>query len=318
MAATTDLPAGATEYAVGEHYDEAFAGPGDPRGHYAGLLTALRETDLDALEDLVTEHVRHSGVTFGEGAPFVIDPVPRLITALEWAELEAGLAQRVRALDAFVADVYGERRAVEAGLVPARLLEGIEFLEPDLSMFPPPHSAWISIAGLDVVRGADGHFRVLEDNVRTPSGLAYALIARHATTAHLPYDGRWRNIAAELATYLRMVVAAARPEPDEDGMAVLLSDGPSNSAWFEHEVLAGMAELRLTRPEELVHDGDRLALRDGRRIQVIYRRSNADLLSTGPGELTPLGELLAPALRAGTVGTVNAFGTGVADDKRVY
>src|SRR4051794_38148225 len=104
MAATTDLPAGSTDYAVGDHFDEAFEGPGEVRAHYADLLTALRGADLDTLEDLVTEHVRHSGVTFGEGAPFVIDPVPRLITSPEWEELETGLAQRVRALDAFVAD----------------------------------------------------------------------------------------------------------------------------------------------------------------------------------------------------------------------
>jgi uncharacterized circularly permuted ATP-grasp superfamily protein len=305
-------------YQPPDGYDEAFGPEGEPRPHYRDLIAVLAGADLEVLADRVSSHMRSSGATFGDGQTFRLDPVPRLLTALEWAELEAGLAQRVRALDAFVADVYGERHAVQAGVVPEHVLAGIEFLEPDLHRFPPTTSAWISIAGLDVVRGADGHFRVLEDNVRTPSGLAYALIARHATTAHLPYDGRWRNIAAELATYLRMVVAAARPEPAEDGMAVLLSDGPSNSAWFEHEVLSGMAELRLTRPEELVRDGDRLALRDGRRIQVIYRRTNEDRLCTAPGELTELGELLAPALHAGTVGLVNAFGTGVADDKRVY
>ena len=305
-------------YQLPDGYDEAFGADGAARPHYRDLISALAGADLDVLAHRMGSHMRSSGATFGEGETFRLDPVPRLLTALEWAELEAGLAQRVRALDAFVADVYGERRAVEAGIVPAQLLEGIEFLEPGLARLPPPPGAWISVAGLDVVRGADGHFRVLEDNVRTPSGMAYALIARHATTAHLPYDGRWRNIAAELATYLRMVVAAAKPQPADAGIAVLLSDGPSNSAWFEHEVLAGMAELRLTRPEELVRDGDRLALRDGRRIQVIYRRTNEDRLWVGPGELTALGELLAPALRAGTVGLVNAFGTGVADDKRVY
>ena len=318
MTLTDGNPTTVTGYRPPGGYDEAFDAHGDARPHYRELMAALAGAQLDVLADRVSAHMRSSGATFGDGEPFRLDPIPRLLTALEWAELETGLAQRLRALDAFVADVYGERRAVEAGVVPARLLEGIEFLEPDLARFPPPPSAWISIAGLDVVRGADGHFRVLEDNVRTPSGMAYALIARHAMAAHLPYDGRWRNIAAELATYLRMVVAAAKPEPAEGGIAVLLSDGPTNSAWFEHEVLAGMAELRLTRPEELVRDGDRLALRDGRRIQVLYRRTNEDRLWAAPGQLTPLGELLSPALRAGTVGLVNAFGTGVADDKRVY
>jgi uncharacterized circularly permuted ATP-grasp superfamily protein len=298
-------------------YDEAFTAPGTPRPYYAELLAALDGCDLDLLAERVTKHMRSNGATFGMGEVFRLDPVPRLVTAVEWADLEVGLAQRVRALDAFVADVYGDRAAVQAGIVPEHLLAGIEFLE-DLDRVPPPPSAWIGIAGLDVVRGDDGHFRVLEDNVRTPSGMAYALAARQAIAAHVPYDGRWRNIAAELATYLRMVIAAARPEPEAPGIAVLLTDGPENSAFFEHRALAELAELRLTRPEELVPDHDRLALTDGRRVQVVYRRTNEDRLRGPDGALTRVGERLERALRAGTLAVVNAFGTGVADDKRVY
>jgi uncharacterized circularly permuted ATP-grasp superfamily protein len=258
-------------------------------------------------------------VTFGEGAAFHLDPIPRLVTAEEWSQLESGLAQRVRALDAFIDDMYGERLALAAGVVPESVLAGIEFLEADLLEVPPPPAGWIGIAGLDVVRDADGTFRVLEDNVRTPSGMAYALVARQALAAHLPYDGRWRNIRAELATYLRMVVAAGRPDPEQPGIAILLSDGPGNSAWYEHRELAELAELRLTRLDELVTDGgDRLALRDGRRVQVVYRRTDEDRLRGPDGRLTAVGEALLPALRAGTASAVNAFGTGVADDKRVY
>jgi carboxylate-amine ligase len=299
-------------------YDEAFDQEGAPRPHYAELLTALGDTDLDDLAERVDRHLRSSGVTFGEGSAFHLDPIPRLVTAAEWAELETGLAQRVRALDAFVDDIYGERAAVAAGVVPESVLKGIEFLETDLFQAPPPPAGWIGIAGLDVVRDADGTFRVLEDNVRTPSGMAYALVARQALAAHLPYDGRWRNIRAELATYLRMVVAAGRPEPEAPGIAVMLSDGPANSAWYEHRELAELAELRLTRLDELVTERGRLALRDGRRVQVVYRRTDEDRLRGPDGRLTPLGEALLPALREGTVSTVNAFGTGVADDKRVY
>src|SRR2546423_671068 len=298
-------------------YDEAFSAAGTPRPHYVDLLAALADCDLDLVAERVTRHMRSSGATFGTGEIFRLDPVPRLVTAAEWAELEAGLAQRIRALDAFVADVYGERAAVRAGIVPERLLAGIEFLE-DLECIPPPPAAWIGIAGLDVVRGADGHFRVLEDNVRTPSGMAYALVARQAIAAHLPYDGRWRNIAAELATYLRMVIAASKPEPEAPGIAVLLTDGPANSAFYEHRELADLAELRLTRPEELVPDRDRLALTDGRRVQVVYRRTNEDRLRGPDGALTRVGERLEPALRAGAIAVVNAFGTGAADGQRGY
>jgi uncharacterized circularly permuted ATP-grasp superfamily protein len=299
-------------------YDEAFGADGAPRSHYAELLATLEDVDLDELAARVDWHMRSSGVTFGEGSPFHLDPVPRLVTAAEWSELEAGLAQRVRALDAFVDDVHGERRAMAAGVVPDRVLAGIEFVEADLMAAPPPPAGWIGIAGLDVVRDADGAFRVLEDNVRTPSGMAYALVARQAVAAHVPYDGRWRNIRAELATYLRMVVAAARPEPEEPGIAILLSDGPANCAWYEHRELAELGELRLTTPDELVADGDRLALRDGRRVQAVYRRTDEDRLRRSDGQLTPIGEVLLPALRAGTASVVNAFGCGVADDKRVY
>src|SRR3954451_4839738 len=306
-----------TGYQPPAGYDEAFSATGSPRPHYAALLAALDGHDLDRLAERVTRQMRSSGATFGDGEVFRLDPVPRLVTAAEWAELEAGLAQRVRALDAFVADVYGERAAVHAGIVPEHVLAGIEFLE-DLHEIPPPPAAWIGIAGLDVVRGADGHFRVLEDNVRTPSGLAYALVARQGVAAHLPYDGRWRNIAAEMATYLRMGIAASKPEPQAPGVAVLLTDGPDNSAYYEHRELAALAELRLTRPSELVPDHDRLALTDGRRVQVVYRRTNEDRLRGPDGALTRVGERLEPALRAGTIAVVNVYGTGVADDKRVY
>jgi uncharacterized circularly permuted ATP-grasp superfamily protein len=148
--------------------------------------------------------------------------------------------------------------------------------------------------------------------------MAYALAARRAIAEHLPYAGRRRDIAAELATYLRWAVAASRPDPGEDGIAVLLTDGPSNSAHFEHRELAELAELKLVRPEDLVRAGDRLALHDGRRVQVVYRRTNEDRLRDERGELTAVGELLLDALRAGTVAVVNAFGTGVADDKAIY
>src|SRR5947209_13254325 len=264
MTLTDGAPSPVDGYLPPPGYDEAVSAPGRPRPHYAELLAALAEHDLDLLAERVTRHIRSTGATFGPGEVFRLDPVPRLVTAAEWAELEAGLAQRVRALEAFVADVYGERAAVRAGIVPEAVLTGIEFLEPGLERVPPPPAAWIGIAGLDVVRGADGRFRVLEDNVRTPSGMAYALAARGAIAAHLPYDGRWRNIAAELATYLRMVIAASRPEPEAPGIAVLLTDGPENAAYYEHRQLAELAELRLTRVEELVPDRDRLALADGR------------------------------------------------------
>src|SRR3954469_1836181 len=122
MTLTDGAASGAAGYLPPPGYDEAFSAPGTPRPHYAELLAALADHDLDLLAERVTKHMRSSGATFGTGELFRLDPVPRLVTAEEWADLEAGLAQRLRALDAFVADVYGERNAVNAGVIPERVL----------------------------------------------------------------------------------------------------------------------------------------------------------------------------------------------------
>src|SRR4051794_34326036 len=136
-----------TGYEPPAGYDEAFSATGSPRPHYAALLAALDGHDLERLAERVTRQMRSSGATFGDGEVFRLDPVPRLVTAAEWAELEAGLAQRVRALDAFVDDVYGERRAIEAGVVPEHVLARIGFLQDDLPPRPPPPAAWVGLPG---------------------------------------------------------------------------------------------------------------------------------------------------------------------------
>lgn len=314
-------PEGAAAYESAGAWDEAFFAAGDPREDYGPLMAALGGHDLDLLRAEVTAQLAADGVAFGAGPdvlPFVVDAIPRLLGAAEWARLEAGLAQRVRALDAWVADVYDERRALGAGIVPERVLTGIAFLEPDLRDLPPINGAHISVAGLDVVRDVNGEFAVLEDNVRTPSGMAYALAARRSVTAHLPWDGPRRDPRAEIADGLGRALEATRP-PGEDGVAVLLSDGPSNTAWWEHQALASLAGVPLVVPSQLRIRGDHLCLRDGDRpVSALYRRTDGDRLRGDDGELTPIGELLLGPLRAGTLGLVNRFGTGVADDKRVY
>lgn len=319
LASPSTLPPGGAEYDPGDAYDEAFAAPGEPRPLYEDLLEALAGHDLEALREDVAAHLATRGVDFGgSGAwPFVVDPVPRLIDRDEWERTQAGLVQRVRALDAWVADVHGERRAIEAGIVPERVLAQCAFAEPDLHDVPPPPGARIGIAGLDMVRDAAGELRVLEDNCRTPSGLAYALAARDAIEVCLPHRESVRNVRSELIGLLSGALAAARP--DEEGIVALLSDGAANTAWFEHRTLAGMIGVRLLTPDDLRADGDRLVLRaSGRPVDALYRRTDVDRLRDERGELTDLGELLLPALRAGTLGLVNAFGTGVADDKAVY
>ncbi len=307
------------DYAPAEGWDEAFAADGSPRPLYASLLAELAERDLAELAGSVAEHAAGEGATFGGDRAFPIDPIPRLIAADEWSELEAGLGQRVRALNAFVGDLARERRVVEAGVVPERLAATLPFLEPDLADVPDPVAAHIAIAGLDVVRDGAGRFHVLEDNVRTPSGMAYLLATRRATKAHLGYDEPRRPVRAALANLLGRVLSAARPRPDSDAAVVVLSDGPGNSAYFEHRVLAELAGVPLVHPADVRLDGGQLMVRaTGRPIQVVYRRTDEDRLRGPDGALTALGELLLPALRAGSLSVVNGFGTGLADDKRIY
>ena len=239
------------------------------------------------------------GVTFGAKGDerFHVDPVPRLIEAAEWEPLAAGLSQRVRALDRWCADVYGAREIVRDGIVPARVIETIETYEPELQGFQPP--LWVGIAGLDIVRDANGHFLVLEDNLRTPSGLAYAVAARHASTELLQPEEPPLPLDA-LPELLRDTLVAAAPV--DKPRAIVLTDGPDNPAYWEHAWLAGAIGVPVVHLDELDLDG----------VDVVYRRTNGDRLDG------PTGGALGDAWREGRIGLVNGFGVGVGDDKLVH
>jgi uncharacterized circularly permuted ATP-grasp superfamily protein len=286
-------------------YDEVVGADGAIRPEARGAMRALAGRDLEELAVAVERHGADEGVVFHSAVGdevFVIDPVPRVIAAAEWSHLEAGLAQRVRALNAFVADVYGERRIVAEGVVPQHVLEGAEYFEPGMQGVEPPGGLWIGIAGLDLVRDADGRFRVLEDNVRTPSGFAYAAAARRALVTHLEVEPSDRPRRLDALPEMLWHALRAAAATDASPRAVLLTDGEENPAYYEHQWAAEALGVPLVEPETLDLDA----------VDVIYRRTNADRLDTGVGEL-----LLEP-LRAGRVGVVNAFGTGVADDKLTH
>ena len=238
-------------------------------------------------------------VTFGADGDerFHLDPVPRVIGAAEWEPLAAGLAQRVRALDRWCADVYGERRIVRDGVVPERVIETIETYEPQLQGLELP--CWVGIAGLDVVRAPDGRFLVLEDNLRTPSGLAYTVEARRATERLLPPAAAPRplgELPALIASTAQAVSPVAAPR-----MAVL-TDGPGNAAHWEHAWIADALGVPLVEVEDL----------DPSAVDVVYRRTNGSRLDD------PAGRLLGGPWRAGRLGLVNAFGVGVGDDKLAH
>src|SRR4051794_18589539 len=235
-------------------YDEAVDEEGRPRPVYDGALGALAGRDLDALTTRVDDRVAAEGVCFhsdvGDEA-FLIDPVPRALDAEEWGAIEAGLGQRVRALNRFVADVYADRRIVAEGLVPERVIETAEYYEPAMAGVRPPGDLWIGVSGLDLVRGADGRFLVLEDNVRTPSGCAYAAAARRALAAELdvPPSDAPRPLD-DLPSMLAATLAAAAPDGSE-GRAAILTDGERNAAYYEHEWLAEALGIPLLEPDDL-------------------------------------------------------------------
>jgi uncharacterized circularly permuted ATP-grasp superfamily protein len=306
-------------------FDEALEPDGSPRPFYADLLAALERADLAALAALLADDVAAAGVSFRaddeEDDSFYLDGVPRLLEAESWAGLAAGLEQRVRALDRFVADVYGEREIVAAGVVPARAIDSCDHLEPTLRELPTP-PVRIAVAGLDVVRDATGEFLVLEDNVRTPSGLAYALAAREALDRHFPEQtSAPPQPVTEAVAMLRRALFAAAPEGVEEPSIVVLSDGPVNSAFYEHKRLARELVLPGVTLDDLSVRAGRLHARcDGtdRPVDVVYRRTDEDRLTDEDGRHTTVGAALHEPLRNGTLTVMNGFGTGVADDKLIH
>ena len=299
-------------------YDEAYERPGVPRAHYADLLADLRGTDLRELAEQAADWVDVYGVTFA-GAPFAIDPVPRVLTAAEWSELEAGLVQRVRALNAFVRDVHGPRAIVEAGVVPPVLVASADHHEPAMAGMAEHEANPIAVAGLDVVRDPDGRFLVLEDNLRTPSGVAYAAAARQASEALFPERPPLRDVSCGFD----LLGAALRAAADgvEDPFVVQVSDGPGNSAWYEHQAVSERLGIPLVGVDDLdVDDGGLVACVDDeqRPVDVVYRRTNDERLIDADGRPTPLGAVLVEPLRRGRVACANAFGAGVADDKLAH
>ena len=271
------------------------------------------DLDLDGLKAGVRARLARSGVLFrpvsGRSA-FPLDPIPRVIAEADWLRVTGALGQRVRALNAFVADAYGERRIVREGVMPERVIETAGHYEPAMRGVRPPGDLWVGVAGLDLVRDGDGEFRVLEDNLLTPSGFGYVVAAREAILPELdpPAEAAPRSFA-ELPLDLAGALRAASPVEREPYLVVLTE--PDNAARWEHAWAADALGIPLVEPGDLRLDGDRV--RHGEfAVDVVYRRADADMLDCD------VGRLLEPAVRAGTLGVVNAYGCGVGDDKLAH
>jgi uncharacterized circularly permuted ATP-grasp superfamily protein len=309
-------------YDLDRTFDEAFAPDGRPRPGYGPLIEALSDVPLDSLAAAVRGELAQRGVTFGDRhTTFPVDPVPRILGPDDWHVLEQGLAQRVRALQAFVADAYGERRMVAAGRIPREAIETADHFEPWMLDVPMEPWAYAPVAGPDVVRDSDGALRVLEDNLRTPSGVAYVWAVRAAADTHLPLEPpAGRQTAHKAIERLGRTLQAAAP--GGEGYAVLLSDGPANSAWYEHRDLSARLGIPLVLPGDVHLRGGRLhAVVDGvsRTVDVVYRRTDEDRLREPvSGKPTWLADLLLEPCRRGRLACVNGLGSGVADDKLVH
>jgi len=300
--------------------DEAYEPDGEPRPLYRELLEELGRRDLGELQGRIEAKVAGSGLTFGEDRPIPIDPVPRLIDGKEWESLEAGLVQRARALNAFIADAYGPQRIFDAGVVPRPLLETSEGYAPAMAGLLDAGAPPATVAGLDLVRGTDGELRVLEDNLRMPSGACYSLAIREIVEPELDAPARPLGLGGYLEK-LGEAIRDAAPTERREPFAVVLSDGPENGAWYEHERVGRELGLPIVTPEQLESSGESLFARigrDRRQVDVLYRRLDADQITEPDGSPTALGELLLPALRSGRLRCANAFGTGLADDKLAH
>ena len=269
--------------------DECVTEDGRPRPPYARTLAAALAdgSPLAGMREEAGAWFAARGITFGvpaagDGAPIIpFDPIPRVLAAAEWRTLERALGQRVMALDAFIADCYGAQRALREGIVPARLVYSSTGYLRDLVGVRPPRSTHCHVAGIDVVR-VDGAFMVLEDNVRVPSGIAYALVAREAML-ELAHD--WISAAGVrsidgYATRLRRSLQRIAPRPWQASIAVL-TPGPYNAAFFEHRMLAdAIGGMLVTGNELVVHEDEVYCRHQGalERVDVVYSRVNAEWL----------------------------------------
>ncbi|MCS6710779.1 circularly permuted type 2 ATP-grasp protein [Brachybacterium sp. EF45031] len=319
-------------YEPGGDGDEMIAADGTVRETYAGLhagLTDLGVEEFGARSESLARSYLAQGVTFdyaGEERPFPIDAVPRVIAPEEWARVSVGIAQRVRALEAFLDDLYTEQRAIGDGVVPAELVSSSTYVVEAMRGYRPPNGVRIHISGIDLVRDGSGGFRVLEDNVRTPSGVSYVLSNRRAMTQTFPeLFARYsvRRVDEYPGRLLRALEAAAPESAGGDPTVVVLTPGRYNSAYFEHSLLARTMGVELVEGSDLVVRNDRVYMRTTaglQRVDVIYKRTDDDFLD--PEVFRPDSMLGVPglirAVLAGTVVLANAVGNGIADDKLTY
>ncbi|MBD8728800.1 circularly permuted type 2 ATP-grasp protein [Frigoribacterium sp. CFBP 13707] len=312
-------------------WDEMFERDGTPRRAYHEIhatLEGMTQDDLRHRTAALADSYLAQGVTFdfaGEERPFPLDAVPRVIEQPEWASVEKGVAQRVRALEAFLSDVYGAQRAVADGVIPARLITSSSHFHRQAAGIEPSGGARIQVSGIDLVRDEAGAWRVLEDNVRVPSGVSYVISNRRVMAQTLPelfVSMRVRPVG-DYPNRLLAALKKSAPSGVDEPTVVVLTPGVFNSAYYEHTLLARLMGVELVEGRDLYCSGGRVFMRTTggpERVDVIYRRVDDEFLD--PLQFRADSVLGSPGLlmaaRLGTVTIANAVGNGVADDKLVY
>ena len=323
-------------YETGPFFDELITDAGKPRvaaRRAVNMLQSLSAEEMSARRTAAELAINDLGISFtvyseGENIdrawPF--DMIPRIIRGHDWAKVRVGLAQRTRALNAFIDDIYNKQRILKDGIVPAEtVLESGNYKE-QCAGISPRYGAWAHVCGTDLVRDKDGKFYVLEDNLRVPSGVSYMLENREITKRVLPelFENYSIQPVDDYPSRLYSTLASLSPRNQRRPCVVVLTPGIYNSAYFEHSFLArGMGAELVEGPDLFVDEDDCLYMRtvDGpERVDVVYRRIDDDFLD--PEVFNPDSMLGVPGImrawKKGNVAIANAPGSGVADDKVVY
>src|SRR6478735_8114263 len=318
------------QYPVARHIWDEMKNSDSIRQPYHTIFEAISKLNLHDLQQkdkLASELFMSQGITFtvysdNEGIerifPFYI--IPRIITAVEWRHIERGIKQRLKALNLFLKDIYNEQQIIKDNIIPAALIASCPHFTREIFGIQVPYDIYVHVAGIDLIRGDDGSFYILEDNLRTPSGVSYMLENREVTKRIFPAmlaDSRVRMIN-NYPLLLQEILSSLAPQQIANANVVLLTPGVFNSAYFEHTFLSRQMGIPLVEGRDLLVDNQKVYMKTTRgleQVHVIYRRVDDDFLDPlifRPDSVLGVPGLMA-AYRKGTVAIVNAVGNGVAD-----
>ncbi|MFN4315602.1 MAG: circularly permuted type 2 ATP-grasp protein [Chitinophagaceae bacterium] len=305
------------------------------RNQYSRVFEDIRQMPTELLQQkvqLAGELFMNQGITFtvysddaGIEKIFPFDIIPRILTGTEWDHIQKGITQRLKALNLFLKDIYSDQQILKDGIIPAELIASCPHFTREVFGIQVPHDLYVHISGIDLIRGQEGTFYILEDNLRTPSGVSYMLENREVTKRIFP--GMLTSSKARMINnyplLLHDILGSLAPQQLSNPTVVLLTPGVFNSAYFEHSFLARQMGIPLVEGRDLLVDNHKVYMKTTaglQQVHVIYRRLDDDFLD--PLVFRPDSALGVPGLmgayRKGNVAIVNAVGNGVADDKAVY